>query len=221
MVMRAADLIRERVHWDVVVRPERHVPGLVPYASLLGVINSATVRMRGWPLPFIGRSNSMIRGDDYIGQDVVDGPTEHTEAWRFFTSGQFAMLRVISADRGPGREQQAEEIEVWEPLFFLTELVELAVRLSSTSAGTEPTVIEAILRGAQGRRLVGENGRQLPDDYVTDAPAIRVARTVAREELITDARQLAVDMTLEVFARFGFAPSVAGTLQDQRELTEE
>ena len=91
--------------------------------------------MRGWPVPFVDHRAELLRGDDWTGQDIDAEIVSHYEAWRFFTSGQFNHLRAVSADWRTGQEATAVPvgahavIEVWEILYYVTELFELAARL--------------------------------------------------------------------------------------------
>jgi hypothetical protein len=57
------------------------------------------VRLRGWPVPYIGL-NELQRGRDLVGQDVDGLATGHFDAWRFFVSGQFNELRAVSPTGG-------------------------------------------------------------------------------------------------------------------------
>ena len=84
----------------------------------------------------------------------------HHEAWRYFTSGQFNHLRAVSADWREGAEATAipedfaSVIEVWEILFYLTEVFELATRLALSKGGGERITIDVGLHGLRDRGLV-------------------------------------------------------------------
>ena len=99
------DKIRSRGYWSVVIRPEVFIADRVKYADLESVLEAATVRFRGWPVPFVDRREPPLRGDDWIGQDIDARVVGHVEAWRFFSSGQFDHLRPISADWREGQER--------------------------------------------------------------------------------------------------------------------
>ena len=89
--------IRTKAYWDVAVRPEPFRSDLVSYQALDTILSQAVVRLPGWPVPFIDNRQPLLRHQDWIGQDIGVRDVPHEEAWRFFTSGQFAQLRVISA----------------------------------------------------------------------------------------------------------------------------
>src|SRR4051794_40631923 len=90
------DKIRSKGFWDVAILPQPYDPNRYQYDTLGAVLARATVRMRGWPVPFVSDYEPVQYGDDWIGQEWDGG--DHVEAWRFFTSGQFNQLRSVSAD---------------------------------------------------------------------------------------------------------------------------
>jgi hypothetical protein len=108
-----------------------------------------------------------MRHQDWIGQDIDARGVPHEEAWRFFTSGQFTQLRVVSADLPVGKEASrapsgaASEIELWEILFYLTELVELAARLALSHAGGDQMTVNASLYGLENRQATQVNTRYI------------------------------------------------------------
>src|SRR4051794_9768857 len=129
------DKIRSRGFWDVELWPLPFDACRFDYENLENIIEEATVRMRGWPVPYIDHREPWLRGDDWIGQDLDALMVSHVEAWRLFTSGQFVHLRAISADWGETnlvapRSADEKIIPIWEILFYLTEVTELAARLA-------------------------------------------------------------------------------------------
>ncbi len=90
--------IRAAGHWDIAIRPHPFDEGRVEYDRLDEVLASSTVRLRGWPLPYIDPREPMLHGEDWLGQDIDASSVDHLEAWRIFTSGQFTQLRSVAAD---------------------------------------------------------------------------------------------------------------------------
>ncbi|HEY1855237.1 MAG TPA: hypothetical protein VGG40_11675 [Solirubrobacterales bacterium] len=223
------DKVRSRGHWDVAIRPATFVADRVPYEQLDEVIPSVEVRMRGWPVPYVdyGR-DAVLHGNDWVGQDVDADVVDHYEAWRFFTSGQFAHLRSVSADWRSGREavRVREDfkslIEVWEILFYLTEVFELASRLALSPAGDEQMVVSASLQPLEDRGLiVGQQNRAefiVPMRSHVDSFSHEVE--LPRDKLISEGRIAAAEMAREFFLRFGWKPPLDQLLDHQRELTE-
>lgn len=223
-----ADKIRSKGHWDVAIRPEPFTEHRVDYADLDEILVGAAVRLRGWPVPFIDHREEPLRAADWIGQDVDAQVVSHSEAWRFFTSGQFTHLRAVSADWRTGQEATPipegfdSVIEVWEILFYVTEVFELAARLALTPAGDEKMTVDVRLNGLQGRGLVVGDRQRAPFmvPYRTGVESLRQTVTVSRDELIAQARNQAVTTSHELFLRFGWKPSIEQLAEQQRELTE-
>lgn len=219
--------IRSKGHWDIAVRPEPFNAERVPYSGLDHILNKAVVRLRGWPVPFVDYREPLLHGQDWVGQDIDAGMVSHLEAWRFFTSGQFTQLRVVSADWRTGAERTpvpagaSSIIEVWEILFYLTELVELTARLSLSDAGGEQMTIDARLHGLQNRQLVsGTPTRELHANYRANMQSLMVKQTFRRDQLVAEARPIAVGMSRRMFERFGFNASEQVLTDYQRELTD-
>lgn len=220
------DRIRARGHWNIAIRPEPFQPDRVSLDQLEGTISNAVVRLRGWPVPYIDPRERRRRGATWIGQDIEAQNVPHREAWRLFTTGQFTHLRVISADAservdsGPPLPEPASPIEVWEILFYLTEIVELAARLALTDAGGETMTIDATLNCGIGRQLIaGMPNRELDGDYQTSISAIRDKRNIARGHLVAESRQVAVEMSKSILWAFGFHALESVLTEYQQELT--
>jgi len=222
------DKIRSKGHWDVVVRPEPFDEHRVDYGELDDILAGAAVRLRGWPVPFIDHREQPLRGDDWIGQDIDSDVVSQYEAWRFFTSGQFSHLRAVSADWRAGREATAvpegfnSVIEIWEILFYLTEVFELAARLALSPAGDEKMTVDVRLNGLQERALVVGHPRRMPFSTPrrTTSDSLRQAVTLPRDELVAEPREKALETAREFFLRFGWKPSVEQLAEHQRELTD-
>lgn len=222
-----AEKIRSKGFWDVVIRPTDFEPERVPYESLLEVIEGAAVRYRGWPVPVVDRREDPLRGEDWIGQDIAATVVDHYEAWRFFTSGQFNHLRGIGADWRPHTEAPvppgfSSVIEVWEILYYLTEVFELAARLTLAGAAGDSVVVDVTLSGLADRGLVvGQHSRaEFIQPYRTRRNELFRTVTVARDQLIGQAHGEAVKMARWFFVRFGWSPPVEQLADHQRELTD-
>ena len=223
--------IRSRGHWNIVIRPGTFVGDRIPYENLDELIPEIQVRMRGWPVPFAdyGRRD-LIRGSDWVGQDVDAGTVSMYEAWRLFTSGQFTHLRAVSADwrrddertRTPIPEGFDAAIEVWEILFYLTEVFELASRLALGEAGDEFMNIEVRLNGLENRGLVVAEWKRAEffEPYRATMPSLEKKVNLPRDTLVAEGREQAVEMARQIFLRFGWDASVELLADYQRELTD-
>ncbi len=223
------DKIRSAGYWDVVVRPDAYREDRVPYEQLDEIVEGAVVRMRGWPVPMVDPRRDLIRAENWIGQEIDAQVVANYEAWRFYTSGQFNHLRSVDADWrheaqiAPAPQRDEKIIEVWEILFYLTEVFEFAARLALSPAGDETMTVVAGLHGLDQRGLiVGQQNRAEffePRRVQVDDLEQRVQ--VNRKEVVAQPRDLAVDMAREFFVRFGWKPARDQLIDHQRELTED
>ena len=101
-------------------------------------------------------------------------------------------------------------IEVWQILFYGTELAELAARLALLS-GADEFHLAAELHGMAGRALIaGTPARRHDADYISQLDVIGDARTMPVQQLTASPPQVAVDMSATLLAGFGWhaAPDV-------------
>lgn len=221
------DKVRSRGHWNIVIRPVVFDAGRLDYATLEDVVESLAVRFRGWPVPFVDRREQPLRGDDWVGQDIDATMVSHYEAWRFFTSGQFNHLRAISADWREGRERTHVPpgydavVEVWEIVFYLTEIFELAARLALSSAGDDRMLVSVDASALGNRALVvaQSNRAEFIEPYRLPT---RLAKevTLTRDDLVARPRELAAELARDFFLRCGWKPPLEQILEHQRELTD-
>lgn len=219
--------VRSRGYWETSIRPEPYIKDRVAYESLDDLLLKATVRLRGWPVPYIHPGEYEL-GEHWIGADVDASTVDLYEAWRFFQSGQFNHLRVISADwetykgRTPVPAGFNAVVEVWEILYYLTEVFELAARLSLTDAGDREMTVSVTLSGLRNRALemgyphYEVSGFMAP--HKTDAAQLSKSETIEREQLVGETRELAVEWARHFFVRFGWKPEAHLLSQLQRKL---
>jgi hypothetical protein len=223
------DKIKSRAYWDVAILPEPHKAERYLYETLDEVLARATVRLRGWPVPFIDSGSELERGEDWIGQEVDAQGLGQDEAWRFFMSGQFSQLRAVSADwrtgdeatPNPPRFNYERVIEVWEILYYVTEIFELAARFAMGGPAQDRTKIVATLHGLTNRGLVVAQNNRIPfaSRYEATIPQYSRSTTLSRDALLAGASDAAIHMSREFFLRFGWQPSTEQLAEMQRELT--
>jgi hypothetical protein len=226
-VSEVVDRIRSRGHWDVEIRPLPFDADRLDYAALEDVLEKTTVRMRGWPVPYIDYREPWLRGNDWIGQDIDALLVSHLEAWRLFTSGQFVHLRAITADWGeadliaPARLNE-KVIPVWEILFYLTEVAELAARLALKIKTPGSMLLRAKLADMAGRGLVvGQSNRaEFFQPYVQQQDVLQAEAQVQVDELVTEPRDVALELARYLLLRFGWKPAIEQLRGHQQELID-
>lgn len=220
------DKIRSRGHWEVTIRPADFVADRVPYADLPEILTHAAVRFRGWPVPFVDHRERFLGDSDWIGQDIEAAMVAHYEAWRLWMSGQFSQLRSVSADWREGEEATRTPsgfsalIEVWEIVFYLTEVFELAARLALGPSGSSVMVVRVSLFGLDGRGLVvGQRNRaEFIEPYMSRSNQQTFEVSRPRDVLISRAREEATEMARDFLLRFGWEPSITQLAEHQAEL---
>jgi hypothetical protein len=201
-------LIEGQGHWEISVRPERYQEIRIPFGDLTDFVTRHTVRLRGWPLPFVDNREPVMHGQTWVGQDVEPRVLPHAEAWRMFQSGQFLQKRVISADLEQDPQSPIAAagpiIQVWEILFYLTEVFELAARMALAVAVDESVHISARLTGMEGRQLVsGSWNRDIDGIYISFTDVLAAEMTLATPDVIAGPRSRAITMAQEFLLRFG------------------
>jgi len=220
--------IRSKGHWDVAILPEPYRSDRYRYDTLDGAIGRASVQMRGWPVPYVNQPGEIERGPDWIGSGTDWEEYGHVEAWRFFMSGQFNEIRSITADwAADGMSTSvppgfARVIAVWEILYYLTEVFELAARFTVGGPPVDAMRIVVRLNGLDERALVvGQPNRaSFFEPYRASLSEFTQERTLARDEMVAEASRMAIDVSREFFLRFGWQPASEQLAEMQKELTE-
>jgi hypothetical protein len=220
------DEMKSKGYWSIVIRPSSFVEKRISdYSRLLPILEATSVQLRGWDFPHIDRKAELIRGLDWVGQE---SEWEYfREAWRFFQTGQFADLSAIHEDwtaltparwaPPPHLANQGPLLGVGDTLFRFSEVFEFAARLSMSEAGGEKMHIKVELHGLKGRALwVDDPGRGSFDHrYVSGMETFPFEIDIERQFLVANAREMAIQPTVELFKRFGWNAS-ADLLKDQQ-----
>lgn len=221
------DSIKTKGYWWIVIRPSSFLEKRISdYSRLSPILEATSVQLRGWDFPHIDRKTQLVRDLDSIGQET--DWDYFKEAWRFFQSGQLTYLVAIHEDwatHGPGvwgppthLANQGPLLGVGDTLFRFTEVFEFAARLSMSEAGAERMHIEVALHGLRDRSLWVDDSRRVSMDhrYVSGMESFPFKADVDTQTLIANAREMAIEPTVELFKRFGWSPSVS-LLKDQQQ----
>jgi hypothetical protein len=195
--------------FDVAIRPLPFDPRRIPPVRLDEVIERATVRLRGWPVPMFSRTEAVKRLGDRIGQDASARPVRRAEAWWLCSSGQFLQRRALTTEFTSAAEfrqtvaDATGTVAIWDVLFYAVEVCELAARLASDLECDAISVSFALVNVA-GRELVtGTWERELNDVYLQHAATLEAVADVSTVDLLADPRAVAVAMTEDILGRWG------------------
>lgn len=196
-------------HSDVAIRPGPFDANRLESALLDTFLEERTVRLRGWPVPYIDHRAPVERHGRWIGQTVEPQIVPHAEAWRICTSGQFLHRRVLATDLRESQELEPNDdratgaVAVWDVLLYFVEIAELGARFAETLECEEVT-FDVSLQGIAGRQLIsGDRRRELHDSYLVQADALVASRAVKTKELIARPRAIGVGLTQEILGQFG------------------
>lgn len=188
-------------HWAVEVHPTDYERDRVARGDLESVIQAVTVRLRGWPVPFIQRGE-LLQGQRYIGAETDD--QRHVEAWRFFTSGQYYEKRAFSAETPAHKQSDGPMvIDIWDIVFHATEVYAFAARLAEELQDVPAMTISLALDQLLQAELRSEPERKLWQTYRTDEMRIDATRSVVVDELLTRPEELALEAVHELLGGFG------------------
>lgn len=198
---------------DVAIRPGPFQPDRISPDRLEAVVSENTVRLRGWPVPYVDHRIPVLRHQTWIGQDIEPQSVPHGEAWRLCASGQFLHRRILatdlvsSAELSPQAPGATGAVAVWDVLLCMVEATELAARLA-TVAGSETVIITASLNGIAGRELIsGDWKRELHGPYLIDADRLDTEHTIDTAVLLAGSRNVGVAVAQGLLRQFGLTVS--------------
>ena len=208
------DKIRLRGHWKVTLRPAIFRPTRVQYSSLFEIVQRVSVDLRGWDFPHIDVHSPLELQTEWVGQESEWSC--YLESWRFYQSGQFADISGISSDwldqahwsgPQPGWEP-GKTLGIGEVVFKLIDVFEFFARLALTDAGDDVMIVKLSLCGLRDRILVNDDPRRSPlwRSYATSMDEYPYSKEIDRSRLAAEPREAALEPTLEIFERFGWAP---------------
>jgi hypothetical protein len=204
------ELIASSAHFDLAIRPSPFTAERVPPEELEPFITQNTVRLRGWPLPYINPREPIQRYGTWIGQDFEPERVPHREAWRFCGSGQFLQRRVLATELRPNSSPELSPthpaatgvVIVWDIVLYLVEVAELASRIATLDSST--TTIDVTLHKIAGRELIsGDWNRELHGPYLIAADTLHVSGSITTAELIANPRQTGVHIAQQLLRQFG------------------
>lgn len=212
--------IRSRGYWKVVIRPEDfkqdRIRGLDQGLDIV-MKCAVLVQNRGWTFPKVFRADDeVLTGDDWVGQEL-DWHI-HVELWRLYLTGQFVYLGGIWDDwldqsifSTPNPNwKPGLRLFVGDVIYRFMEVFEFAARLALTDAGANRMRIEVSISGLKNRvLLLGlPNRASLDSERKLLSDSVSYKQSFEREELISQANELALIAASEIFATYQWHPSL-------------
>jgi len=230
MTEKIIEKIKSRGYWYVNIRPlEFKKERLVSLKDCAKLVESSTVRLRGWPYPFV-KGHRIKSGVDWV-QSETDWQN-YIEHWKMFQSGQFAHLFACREDWWRESGLSSVQIKKFDPmsvmsvlmtLFSLTEIYEFTARLAEKEIFDEALCLRIELHGMNNRQLIVLDPiRTLLDKYVCAVDHLPLQKTISVEDIMGRAPELALDHTLWIFERFNWRSARRDILQrDQEKFLEQ
>lgn len=203
------DTILGSGYTDVAIRPGAFDPGRLAPTQLERLVIDNTVRLRGWPVPYIDGRIPLQRHGTWIGQDIEPRVVPHIEAWRMCASGQFLHRRVLATDLRddaqllPSVPGATGTVAVWDVLLYAVEVAEFGARLLS-ALNLEEVTFDVSLRGIAGRELIsGTWERELDGPYLIAAETLSSTANVGSTKLLAATRAVGVELAQALLRQFG------------------
>ncbi|MHA7142997.1 MULTISPECIES: AlbA family DNA-binding domain-containing protein [unclassified Arthrobacter] len=216
--------ITTQPHFRHLIYPQRLDSSRIPYSRLTQVVNDATVRLRGWPFPFVQNPS---RDEHFIHETTAYG--HHLESWAMFTSGLFADIRRIGDWPSDGDTYTSDDdpriagnMPMWFALLHFTEALEFAVRLRQAMNQEEPMVVRFEGLNLSGQRLVVANNNRSGffSNYIYEGSTWSSGEYLVDDDAaLKGTRTMAVDASLDLIARFGWDSATPAMLQGIQEET--
>lgn len=227
MINEIQQKIKKKGYWRVIIRPsqEFYKKDRFELSKLVGVIEKAQVRLRGWYYPHINREELLCSL-----QDRVSNWCEcrvHVEYWDFSLSGQFSHLLTMKEEYSVDEKKEREIksgfvfskhkvkraksfLEVVSTVYELTEIYLFAANLAQFGQYTDVDTFEIIieLHGVKNRMLfLWEHfHRELVGAYIFDGTdnVIHFKDTYKKDELIAKSDSIAIEKAIKIFQYFNW-----------------
>lgn len=196
-------------HTDVAVRPTAYSSGRVLPVDLESFVSSNSVRLRGWPVPFVDYQTPTARHGAWAGQDIESQGVRDQEAWRICGSGQFLHRRVLATDLSDSAELKATDpsatgaVAVWDVLLYMVEVAEFGARMA-TALDVASVSFDLALAGIADRQLIaGDRTRELSKRHIIAADRLDAHVVVDSSRLLAETRQVGVELAQQLLQQFG------------------
>jgi hypothetical protein len=226
--------IKSRGHWRIHFEPLEEMS--IPLKSCKELVENNSVELRGWDYPHIPRRS----GDDTafeVGENFWQAWVDwedyaHYEFWRFYQSGQFIHYREVNDDwqdkatySGLHPDNPAHKpgdlLGVTTTTFLVTEIYQFLAKLGKENVYEKGVKVSISLQNTKDRKLYVDSlqGRfPFSSDKKTIADKIEYKQTYTKDEIITQAKESALNAILYIFERFNWDANVSMITSDQEKL---
>ena len=180
---------------------------------------SSYVLIQGWfPYPWFS-SETLETGSEWIAGEIdhSDNTVSRAERWALFRSGQFVHNRTL--DEIP---QLGNRVHVLEILDTVTAAFEFAARMADRGVLSPEAAITFELSGVDGRELTWPQDVLRSTDVVgqncwcQDETVSVATKPMPAHEIKSRRRELAHEVALEIYSKFGWSDPPRQLLTDQQ-----
>jgi hypothetical protein len=168
---------------------------------------SSYVRVKGWmPYPWFDVDALQTETEWVAGEiDKSDGRMRRVERWALFRSGQFVHNRAFEEIKDLGNR-----VHVLEIIDTVTGAFELAARLAKRGVLSPDAQLKFELHGVDGLALTWSvsnvgTADSLEKDFWSEEEQFTVVRQESATDLQARSRELALDASIAIFAKFGWS----------------
>ena len=223
--------IESRGYWRINFEPLVYAEKLKSVSECLDIVENNVVELRGWDYPHYPRRT----GDDtglIAGKNYYEGWINwfnHIEMWRMYKSGQFLHYVALRDDwmelsgwgvtPNPEPEEQKVLNIIGEATYELTEIFEFLSRLAQNGLYDEGARVSISLHNSKGRTLVIRGALRVPlmGEYKAAQDVIDIVNEYTKEEMVTNSKELALKVILELFERFSWRHPPVETIKKDQE----
>jgi hypothetical protein len=204
------DLLRKiwsKPHWHIWIHPAEFKKARfqTPEQCRQFVLSSEVI-VAGWfSYPSFSR-DALQLGDEWVAGEIEHSERylNRAERWTLFRSGQFTQNRSFDEIA-----QLGDKIHVLEILDTTTAAFEFASRMADRGVLSSEAIFSFELRRIDGRQLtwpqdVFGNIDAAPRDCWCQDETIRIEKQITTNELKTRKRELALELALEIYRKFGW-----------------
>jgi hypothetical protein len=209
--------IRSMARWHVWIRPtvfEKARFQDLAAAQLFVLAN--VVQIGGFPYPLLIDGEIQTSEESIVFEQNMVPLSPLIERWALFRSGQFvhdfALAEEFLGTQAwrthpqyfvPG--QGKKYLSIYRTLMIMSGIFEFAARMASRHLLDPGATLSLELHGLAGRELTFMDPRhRLEEKYWCRPDDIKIVRSLDPEELRSKSGDLALDMTIEIFQKFGW-----------------